>query len=206
MGRSEKSANQATISNARGYKKEELQQEYPQGIPREYDPDLSRHQVVFFDEMHVDQEGGPAYRSRYQIRFPRDAEGRYCPQSPSNPEPMYHPIRKKHSFKFTQQARFCLGCAAVEMENGQIIGKRSYVFDYTGQRLVSISEYDRRVRSEIQRVKQLTINGNRSKWITNGNKTKDFYENDSISRLPRVGKMGKTYEAMIEHGIIRYLT
>ena len=141
--------------------------------------------------MHIDQEGGPAYRNKYQISFPRDEQGRYSPQSPTNPKPIYALIRKKPSFKFSQQARFCLGCAAVEMRNGTIIGKRPYIFDYTDQRLVSISEYDRRVRCEIQRVKSLNINENRSKWITNTDKSKEFYENDCISRLPPVGKIGK---------------
>ena len=37
------------------------------------------------------------------------------------------------------------------------MGKRSYVFDYTDQRLVSIGEYDRRVRDETNWVKSLKI-------------------------------------------------
>ena len=147
--------------------KEELQTEYPGGIPPEFDPDklpnLSRHQVVFFDEMHVEQEGGPSYQTKYQIRFPRDTNGKYCPLSPTNPNPIFAEIRNKPSFKYCQQACFCLGCAAMELPDGRIVDKRTRVFDYTGQRLVSIGEYDRRVRDEINRVKTLKINGRRSK-------------------------------------------
>ena len=71
------------------------------------------------------------------------------------------------------------------MRNGTIIGKRPYIFDYTDQRLVSISEYDRRVRCEIQRVKSLNINENRSKWITNQDKTYEFHANGCISHSHR---------------------
>ena len=125
--------------------KEKLNQEYPAGIPREFDPDrlpsLNPHQVVFFDKTHIAQEGGPIYRGRYQVRFPRDDSGRYCPVSPANPTPKYAPLRPKPSFEYVQQGRFCLGVAAVKMRDGRIVGRRTVVFDYSGKRLVSISEY-----------------------------------------------------------------
>ena len=129
--------------------KDELQQEYKDTLPDHFNPDLlpklSRHQVVFFDEMHMNQEGGPVYNQSYQIRFPRDEQGRYSPRSATNPNPIYNPIRKKPSYKYTQQARFCLGCAAILRPDGSVCGKRSKVFDYTGQRLVSIRECKRRI-------------------------------------------------------------
>ena len=41
---------------------EELKYEYPDGIPMEYDPKqlprLLRNQVIFYDETHLEQEGG----------------------------------------------------------------------------------------------------------------------------------------------------
>ena len=151
--------------------------------------------------MHVEQEGGPSYRSKYQIRFPRDANGKYCPASPTNPEPIFAPIRNKPSFKYCQQARFSLGCAAVKLSDGRIVGKRTIVFDCTGQRLVSIGEYDRRVREEINRVKTLKIDGRRSKWITEQRVTKHFHDEDNINCLPMVGNNTKTHQTMSEHGI-----
>ena len=46
------------VNDEKKITKEELEKEYPDGIPPEYNPDLlpnlSRHQVVFFDEMHVE--------------------------------------------------------------------------------------------------------------------------------------------------------
>ena len=147
--------------------KGELEVEYPEGIPKEFDPEqlptISRHQVVFFDEVHMDQECGPCYRHKYQIRFPRDAQGRYAPQSTSNPNPIYAPLKPKPTFKYSQQARFCLGVAAVKKLDGSINGRRSLVFDYTSQRLVSIKEYRERTKAEIERVRNLDIQGRRSK-------------------------------------------
>ena len=54
--------------------KEELEQEYPSGISLQFDPyklpDLTVHQVVFFDEMHMDQEAEPSFRSKFQTPLP----------------------------------------------------------------------------------------------------------------------------------------
>ena len=63
MGRSPQKTNETVIGNAEKITKEELEREYPDGIPPEYDPEqvpnLSRHQVVFFDEMYMEQENFP---------------------------------------------------------------------------------------------------------------------------------------------------
>ena len=143
--------------------KKELLEEYPEDIPPEFDPDLlphlDRHQVVFFNETHMDQEGGPVFTGKYQVRFPRDNLERYCPPFPGNPNPnsKYGPLKAKPSFKYNRQARFCLGVAATRTTDGRNIGKRSVIFDYLGQRLVSISEYERRTTEEMKMVKTLEI-------------------------------------------------
>ena len=111
----------------------------------------------------MDQEGGPVTGGKYQVRFSRNAEGRYSPPSPANPDPHYAPLRPKPSYKSTQQARYCLEVVAVRTKDGRVIGRRSVVFDYTGQRLISISEYKRRMKEEMNRVRNLTITGTRSK-------------------------------------------
>ena len=128
--------------------KKELVWEYPNGIPNEFDPDdlpkIILNQVVFFDEMHMNQEGGLVYKTKYQVRFPRDDQGRYSPLSPSNPNPTYAPLKNKPRYKYTQQARFCLGLAAIRTIDGRIVGKRSVVFGYLQQRLISIGEYKKK--------------------------------------------------------------
>ena len=137
---------------------------------------------------------------KYQVRFPRDAQERFFLPSPTNPNPQYAPLRPKPSYKYTQQARFCLGVVAVKTKDGRIIGRRSAVFDYTGQRLISIAEYKRRMKEEMQRVRNLAVTGRRSKWVTNTQDKNRFHDNDSISHLPRVGT-DKTYNDLVSHGI-----
>ena len=49
--------------------------------------------------------------------------------------------RRKATFKYEQEGRFCLGVAKVESQDGTIIGKRCPVFDYTEKIIVTINAY-----------------------------------------------------------------
>ena len=122
--------------------KEELLTEYPDGIPHEFHPDhlptLTRNQVVFFDETHIEQEGGLVTKTGIQIRFPRDASGKYAPLSPDNPTPIYADKMEVPSFKYAAQSRLCLGVAAVKLPDGTIEGRKTKVFDYTSKRMISL--------------------------------------------------------------------
>ena len=67
-------------------KKSDLKSEYNTlPIPPHYDPELlpqvSPDQVVWFDETHIQQEGGRVTRIGVLIRFPRNENGAFCPQS-----------------------------------------------------------------------------------------------------------------------------
>ena len=44
--------------------------------------------------------------------------------------------RKKATFKYEQEGRFCLGVAKIESKNGKITGKRCQVYDYTNKKIV----------------------------------------------------------------------
>ena len=78
-------------------KEEDIKEQHNNTIPYEFDstqlPQLDRNQVVLFDECNMDQEGIPVTGEKYQVRFPRDAEGRYSPPSPTNLNPHYAPLR-----------------------------------------------------------------------------------------------------------------
>ena len=119
-----------------GISRENLKEEFPNGISIEFDldqlPNLDKHQVVFFDDTHLEQEGLSGFKTKYQLRFPRNNEGRYCPESATNPTPQYAPLKSRPSFKYAKQGRFCLGVAAICAIDGRITGKRSVVFDYSG--------------------------------------------------------------------------
>ena len=83
-----------------------------------------------------------------QIRFTRDEAGIYDPLSDKVAPPLF-----ASTFKYAQEARFCLGVAKVRLPDGTIKGVRSKVFDYTMKKIVSISEWDTRVKKEFDRVK-----------------------------------------------------
>ena len=86
-------------------------------IPDYYNPDLLPHltteQIVFYDEMHVEQEGGPLFHNREQICFHRDASGKYDPTSTT-----LAPESAITTFKYAGQARFCLGVSKVRLLDG----------------------------------------------------------------------------------------
>jgi hypothetical protein len=76
-------------------KKSDLKSEYNYlPIPPYYDPELlpqvSPDQVVWFDETHIQQEGGRVSRTGVLIRFPRNENGAFSPQLDTNPKPLYN--------------------------------------------------------------------------------------------------------------------
>ena len=61
----------------------EVLDKHPEGIPlcfsKDQLPKVSHNQVVFYDETHMDQEGGATTHTGYQIRFSRNVSGKYSP-------------------------------------------------------------------------------------------------------------------------------
>ena len=142
-------------------------------------PHLTPDQIVWFDETHVEQEGGTASRTGVQIRFPRDPTGKY---SPLLNTATYALLRKKPTFKFAQEARFLLGVAIVKDDNGEYIGKKAKLFDYTGKKVDSIKAWTNLEHSEMQRVKNLENSGIGSPWVKDNRlKNNDFWDNDDLS-------------------------
>ena len=95
-----------------------------------------------------------------QIRFTRDEAGNYDPLSNKIEPPLF-----ASTFKYAQEARFCLGVAKVRLPDGTIKGVRSKVFDYTMKKIISMSEWDTRVKQEFNRVKTTCTNS--SPWVSN---------------------------------------
>ena len=126
-------------------------------------PSLTSTQLVFFDEIHVQQVCGPPVTSKvdeHNIWFTRDEEGNVDVkngQYGKNNQP------KKATFKCEQEGRFCLGVAKIESKNGTITGKRCPVFEYTGKKIVTIDAYKKEIIKEFARVCQLT--SSLSQWI-----------------------------------------
>ena len=183
--------------------KDQLLTEYNGDIPPWFDPSklpsLTREQVVWFDETHIEQEGGVISKTGVQVRFPRDINGKYAP---NHPAPIYAAKMNKPTFKYASQCRICIGVAAVMLNNGEVEGRKSKVYSYTGKRLVSITEMAEHRKKEIQQIRTIKA-GAKSEWISHG-RTKEhgYFAEDNISYLPRVGgKDSKTNLQLTELGI-----
>ena len=117
------------------YKREEVEIRHePSWYDKEQLPSLTSTQLVFFDEVHIQQVSGPPVTSKLNednIRFPRYEErnidvknGKYD----TNNQP------KKSTFKYEQEVRFCLSVANIESKDGTITGKVCPVFIIQGKK------------------------------------------------------------------------
>ena len=82
---------------------------------------------MYFDEMHMEQYGGPLNTDGNQIRFPRtggvfNREGQYAMM-------LYCPV-----YKYPDQAWYCLRVAKVTL-----LRRMAKVFDYTCKKMVTLN-------------------------------------------------------------------
>ena len=92
-------------------------------------PELDMSQVAWWDECHIEQQGGKVVNKVYQYRFKRDNNGNLDENGSYE-----HDNRiTKTSFKFPEQARFCFGVAQIVTSDGEKEGKRCDLIDYTGK-------------------------------------------------------------------------
>ena len=84
---------------------------------------------------------------------------------------------------------------------GQIIGEQSLVFNYSGQRLISIAEYNRRKQEELSRVRNLKIQGMKSKWIGKGGGRQTNCVTKTTSHGSHGSEQTQIHEAMTRHNI-----
>ena len=101
---------------------QDLKAEYGNEIPPYFDPSklpqLDDAKVVYFDEIHIEQQGGATAYNGMQVRFPRDAAGRYDPTSKT-----FNHEQKQTTFKYPQQACLCIGVAKVRLVDGTYKGR-----------------------------------------------------------------------------------
>ena len=76
--------------------------------------------------------------NEHSIRFPRDEEGEIDVKTGKYETDNQ---QKKATFKYEQEGRFCLGVANIKSKNGTITGKICLVFDYSGEKIVTIDAY-----------------------------------------------------------------
>ena len=106
-------------------------------------PSLISTQLVFFDEVNIQQFSGPPTKSKlndHNIRFTRYEEGNIDVKSgkyETNNQP------KKATFKYKQGGRLRLNVARIESKEETITGKQCPVFGYTGENIGTIDAYQK---------------------------------------------------------------
>lgn len=144
---------------------------------------ISLTQLVHWDECHkiIEVGGHGAGGSKSQVRFPRDWNGRYDPNGILRPEKYFL------NMKYTEESRFSLGCAIVELESHEIEGRRCNPFVYSEKWICTIPDWNDMKNREIARVQSLPGNG--PPWVT-GHRNKDngIFMEDCISLLDGLGK------------------
>ena len=91
---------------------------------------MTSTQIVFFDDVHIQQVSGPPMTSKLNevnIRFPRDEEGNIDV--------------KKGKYDTNNQPKKATFKAKIKSKNGMITGKRCPVSDYSGEKIVTIDAY-----------------------------------------------------------------
>jgi hypothetical protein len=141
--------------------------------------------------MHHKQQVGPATMNSKQdhhIVLPTTADGIIDTKKGTY---RYNNLPVRPTFKFPQEARFCLGVAKVELKEGNdsqevLVGKKCKVFDYSRKKLCTIPVYNKEIREAIKQVQNLR-GGKHSSWVEKIKLT-GCWEEDSVRGLGQVGQ------------------
>jgi hypothetical protein len=172
---------------------------------------LSVDRFATWDESHRKVQPGSASEKSQAVTnrdthfsFPRDLngklnldDGKYLEEVPTSMK-----------CKYTEEFRLCVGVAVVTPldTNGspmKPIGKRILPFDYSQTVLLSISDYETKIRAEIERVRNLK-HGETAGWIVKDQAGMGkLYQNDPIRKLKKCGKV--TCKKLQEVGIMTVL-
>ena len=87
--------------------------------------------------------------NKHNIRFPRYEEGKIDVKTVKYD---MNNKKKKATFKYEQEGKFCLCAAKIESKDETITGKRCPVFDYSGEKIVTIDAYKKEIQKEFARV------------------------------------------------------
>ena len=93
--------------------------------------------------------------------------------------------------KYTKQMRVCIAVAMVRLLNGQVEGRKTNVFFYTGKWIVSLKKWRALEGAAIESVRQLKATAKDYKnWVSGARNEKDgiFFEKDPMSKLKSIGK------------------
>ena len=145
-------------------------------------------QVAWWDETHRkaivgSTAAGPAVVSTKQtyMRFPRDDKGQIDLVNGK-----YATEEKEYiQCKYDEEARLGLGVAAVDLADGDRVGRRAEPFVYSGKVVITISDYRARQTAEFRRVQSLRV----GYWTTSTRIEGALYLNDGLAKS--VKNLGK---------------
>ena len=156
-------------------------------------PRLTEHQIAWWDECHIEQQGGKVGNRAFQYSFKRDENGKL-----SKKGTYQEPELTKTTFKFPEQARFSFGVATVCASGGtKLVGKRCPMFNYTGQNIVTREVFGKHMKEECDRVKKLK--GKCLPWFEDTRPKGEVWMQDSIVLMKGVG--GKKGNQLMDIGI-----
>ena len=169
-------------------------------LPKWFDPEqmdkLEKTQASWWDETHRKcvigggMNGGDA---THYVRLPRNKNGKIDIENGTYDDADVCILK----VKFDKEVRLCLGCAMIENDEGKQEGLRAAPYDYSGQTILSIVDYGRRQKAEIDRVRALDSGG--SNWVIDSRQQGAVYEGDSVRAINKIGI--RTVEKLKEHGI-----
>ena len=163
-----------------------------------FDPEvigqINLSQVVWWDETHRKCTiGGFSASRNISYKFRRDANGKLDAEGEFSSEEV-----SILNCKYEKEGRFGLGCAVVApLDTDELVGRVCPAFDYSGKTILSLDDFDKQMRQEFSRVRQLS--DKTRTWITTTRDPQDIFSNDSLSVLDKVGK--KTEEKLLAAGV-----
>ena len=157
-------------------------------------PKLSETQIAWWDECHIEQQGGKVGNRAYQYTFKRDENNNL-----SSTGTYAEPKLTSTSFKFPEQGRFSFGVASVlPLGATEPVGKRIEHIDYTGKNIVTREVYVKHINEECKRVRALK--GKCLPWYVNTRPPNQHWMNDSVKLLKGAG--GTKGDKLISSGIL----
>ena len=155
---------------------------------------MSINQLAFWDETHKKVRVGKvgANGVKYQVRFKRTPQGKVD----SNNGTCLAIEGTQLNMKYSEEVRLCLGVAKIKAPDGTERGIRLPLFDYSGKVVLTIKDFDKKLREEQDRVRKLVGNG---PWVINNRLPDQLWEVEPLSILSGIGP--KTSENLREKGI-----
>ena len=146
-------------------------------------PNLDDTQIGWWDECHIEQQGGRVGNKMIQYSFKRDEQGNLCPNGTYNKE-----LLTRTSYKYPEQGRFSFGVAKVrKVGANEDEGVKMEHIDYTNRNICTIDVFAKHMGEECSRVRKLTGEVN-SIWIECGRPKDELWANNAISQIKGAGR------------------